>query len=243
MFELSSTASIVIVTGAGISASTGTPPFRSDDKFQHQCDYRGVATTERFVREPSEVYDFYNMCRREAGAIMPNPAHVALARLERKWQGDFLLATLNVDGLHETAGSKKLLNMNGSLNSALCTLCGSRSRWTGDMNASSVCPVCQETFLRPDIVWSGEEMNCLDEVFAAVKRADLFIAIGASREVYPVGGLSVCAKALGVKVIEINLDVTGLGLDAFETTIRGDVLETVPEFVDQLLGDSYWRTL
>ena len=102
--------SIVILTGAGISAASGLDTFRDKGGIWTQYDYREVATPQGFARNPDKVHAFYNMRRRQALAVKPNAAHLALARLEREWHGDFLLVTQNVDGLHEAAGSRKLLH-------------------------------------------------------------------------------------------------------------------------------------
>src|SRR5690606_24349649 len=91
-----------------------------------KVDYRDVATPEGFARDPDRVHEFYNMRRQRMKDVQPNAAHFALARLEREFQGEFLLVTQNIDDLHEKAGSQKLLHMHGEHTKALCANCGSR---------------------------------------------------------------------------------------------------------------------
>ena len=106
---------IVILTGAGISAESGLRTFRAADGLWENHRVQDVATPEAFHRNPDLVYRFYNERRRSLATVQPNAAHRALARLEREWEGDFLLITQNVDDLHDRAGSKQLLHMHGEL--------------------------------------------------------------------------------------------------------------------------------
>jgi len=237
MNSYSSIDSIVILTGAGISAASGLDTFRDKGGIWAQYDYREVATPQGFSRNPGKVHAFYNMRRRQALSVQPNAAHVALAWLEREWRGDFLLVTQNVDGLHEAAGSQRLLHMHGQLNSALCRACGERTNWTADMDVSSACPVCGEVGrVRPDIVWFGEMPYHLDEIEDALAGADLFVSIGTSGTVYPAAGFAVEARRRGAMAVELNLEPTSPGTDLFSDSIEGPAEETVPLFVERLLA-------
>jgi len=229
--------SIVILTGAGISAASGLDTFRDKGGIWAQYDYREVATPQGFARNPDKVHAFYNMRRRQALTVKPNAAHLALARLEREWHGDFLLVTQNVDGLHEAAGSQKLLHMHGELNSALCQSCGKRMGWADDMEASSSCPACQEVgSLRPDIVWFGEMPYHMDKIGEALSGADLFVSIGTSGMVYPAAGFALQARAGGAFTVELNLEPSSPDTDLFMDCIEGRAEETVPLWVDRLLS-------
>ncbi len=121
--------SIVILTGAGISAESGIDTFRSAGGLWEQHRVEDVATPEGFARNPDLVLNFYDMRRAALAGVEPNPAHRALARLEREFTGDLLLVTQNVDDLHERGGSARVLHMHGELKSALCTSCETRSPW------------------------------------------------------------------------------------------------------------------
>lgn len=231
--NISPKASIVILTGAGISAESGLATFRDNDGLWADHAVDDVATPEGFVRNPDLVCNFYNMRRREAAAAEPNPAHRALAELERAWPGRFTLVTQNVDDLHERAGSKRVIHMHGALNSALCYECGSRQEWHGDLDFGTVCSTCSRPSLRPDIVWFGEMPYHMEEIGRALAKADLFVSIGTSGTVYPAAGFVMEAANNGADTVEINLEATGNRL--FNTCREGKAATTVPAFVRELL--------
>jgi NAD-dependent deacetylase len=149
-------ASIVILTGAGLSAESGVSTFRDPNGIWAKYDYRDVATPEGFARDPGTVHAFYNMRRRAHQDVKPNAAHLALARLEAAHPG-VTIVTQNVDALHEAACSTSLIHMHGEILKALCATCGARQPWHGDMDATMSCPACDGAgHLRPDVVWFGE---------------------------------------------------------------------------------------
>ena len=118
---LSADASIVILTGAGISKESGLDTFRDADGIWSTVNLQDVATPEGYLRNPVIVHDFYNARRRSLidSNVAPNRAHIALAKLEQEWQGDIVLITQNIDDLHERAGTSKLLHMHGEMQSTL----------------------------------------------------------------------------------------------------------------------------
>ncbi|MEK9970814.1 MAG: Sir2 family NAD-dependent protein deacetylase, partial [Ferrovibrio sp.] len=134
--------SIVVLTGAGISAESGLGTFRDKDGLWTKYDLNEVATPEGFARNPVLVHDFYNARRKNLVDAEPNAAHVALADLERGFEGDFLLVTQNVDDLHERAGSNKLLHMHGELLKIRCDGCGDVREWRADLDLATACPAC-----------------------------------------------------------------------------------------------------
>lgn len=230
--------SIVILTGAGISVESGLETFRDRNGLWSKVDHREVATPEGFAHNPVKVHDFYNKRRRQLRDTLPNAAHHALARLEGAWRGDFLLVTQNVDDLHESAGSRKLVHMHGELNSALCGACGMRSLWKTDMSTYSSCPQCETVGqMRPDIVWFSEMPYQMDRIYRALAKADLFVAIGTSGNVYPAAQFVEEASANGARTVEINLDVSD-NTQMFNEVIRGPATKMVPDFVDRLLADA-----
>jgi len=199
--------SIVILTGAGISAESGIDTFRDKGGIWSKIDYRDVATPEGFARNPRKVLDFYNKRRRRMAGIKPNAAHSALARLEQEFPGTFLLVTQNIDDLHEAAGSRLLVHMHGELNKALCEACEQRSGWTGDMSVDSRCPACSTVGrLRPDVVWFGEMPYHMGRIHAALSACDLFVSIGTSGSVYPAAGFVEEALLNGAHTVELNLE-------------------------------------
>ena len=117
---------IVILTGAGISAESGLQTFRAADGLWEGHRVEDVATPEAFVRDPALVHQFYDARRARLGEVVPNAAHLALARLDSEGRGELLIVTQNVDDLHERAGAKRLLHMHGELNRGWCLACDQR---------------------------------------------------------------------------------------------------------------------
>ncbi|SMH41346.1 NAD-dependent deacylase [Mesorhizobium australicum] len=230
--------SIVILTGAGISVESGLDTFRDKNGIWAKVDHRELATPEGFAHNPVKVHDFYNKRRRQLRDTRPNEAHHALARLEGAWRDNFLLVTQNVDDLHESAGSRRLIHMHGELNSALCEACGMRGPWKTDMSTYSQCPHCSIIGrMRPDIVWFGEMPYQMERIYRALGKADLFVAIGTSGNVYPAAQFVEEASAAGARTVEINLD-TSDNTQLFDEVIRGPASTTVPAFVDRLLAQA-----
>ncbi|WP_243295410.1 Sir2 family NAD+-dependent deacetylase [Geothrix mesophila] len=230
---LSRDASIVILTGAGISAESGLRTFRDANGLWENHRVEDVATPEAFQRNPALVHRFYNARRRSLPGVRPNAAHAALARLECEWPGEVLLVTQNVDDLHDRAGSRNLLHMHGELLKGRCLACRAVLDWPGDMDADSRCPVCRRGGMRPHIVWFGEVPLEMDRIFDALERCDLFAAIGTSGHVYPAAGF-VAAVGPGARTVELNLEPSRV-VDAFREHRVGRATDLVPAFVEELL--------
>lgn len=227
--------SIVILTGAGISAESGIDTFRAAGGLWEQHRIEDVATPEGFARDPDLVLGFYDMRRAALEAVGPNPAHHALARLEREFAGELLLVTQNVDDLHERGGSRNVLHMHGELKSALCTACGMRSPWLATMMDRPPCPVCQTRTLRPDVVWFGEMPYRMERIYAALETCDLFVSIGTSGAVYPAAGFVAEARGAGARCLELNLEPSE-GSRLFHETRLGPAGALVPRWVDEVLS-------
>jgi NAD-dependent deacetylase len=226
--------SIVILTGAGISAESGLPTFRDNGGLWEQHRVEDVATPEAFHRNPALVQRFYNERRRRLGEVSPNAAHRALVDLENRWSGPFLLVTQNVDDLHARAGSRSLVPMHGELLKARCLACGAAAVWADDIMPESRCPKCDRAGqLRPHIVWFGEMPLDMERIFEALAGCDLFIAIGTSGTVYPAAGF-VDFVPPGARTIEINLEIAG-AVSPFKERRLGTATERVPELVAELL--------
>lgn len=226
---------IVILTGAGISAESGLETFRSEDGLWAQHRIEDVCTPQALRRDPALVHRFYDLRRAALDGVEPNAAHLALARLEREWPGEFLLITQNVDDLHERAGSRRVLHMHGALNSALCAACGHRTEWQGSLPPGSACPSCAAPALRPDIVFFGEMPYRMDEIEAAFDRFILFVSIGTSGAVYPAAGFVRMASAAGARTLELNLEPSA-GSGWFDECRHGPATRLVPAWVDELLS-------
>ena len=167
--------------------------------------------------------------------MVPNAAHVALARLDAEWPGELLIVTQNVDDLHERAGAHRLLHMHGELNSALCAACGVREPWTGDLPPGFACPNCDMLALRPDIVFFGEMPYQMERIEAALAQADLFVSIGTSGAVYPAAGFVQTARYHGAETLELNLERSA-GSGWFAESRPGPASELVPDWVAEVLS-------
>ncbi|WP_120718165.1 NAD-dependent deacylase [Tsuneonella amylolytica] len=226
---------IVILTGAGISAESGIDTFRGGGGLWEQHRVEDVATPEAFARDPELVLRFYDMRRAAIQEKQPNPAHFALAKLDREWPGDLLIVTQNVDDLHERAGGRRVLHMHGEHLNAWCTACDERSRWTGPLIDRPACPGCGEAALRPDVVWFGEMPYRMEEIYAAMRDAHLFVSIGTSGAVYPAAGFVRDARSLRARTLELNLERSH-GSGWFDETRLGPASELVPAWVEEMLA-------
>ena len=223
--------SIVVLTGAGISAESGLATFRDPNGLWQRVRIEDVATPEAFDRDPAHVHAFYNARRAQLADVQPNAAHLALARLEREWPGAFLLVTQNVDDLHDRAGSQPL-HMHGELRRVRCGACGARHGWAADLSTSTPCPACAAPRLRPDIVWFGEMPMGMDRIGAALDGCGLFVSIGTSGSVYPAAGF--VEEAAQAHKVELNLEPSA-GSAVFDEAHHGAATQVVPAFVDRLL--------
>jgi NAD-dependent deacetylase len=225
---------VVVLTGAGISAESGVPTFRDADGLWEGHRVEDVATPEAYEMQPSMVHQFYDARRTALDAVEPNPAHVALARLEDALGDDLLVVTQNIDDLHERGGSTRVLHMHGELRSALCRGCRQRVPWVGDLGDFPPCPRCGVSELRPDVVWFGEIPYEMDRIFGALDAADLFVSIGTSGAVYPAAGFVQYAASRGARTLELNL-LPSEGTHFFDEARHGPASLLVPAWVDSLV--------
>jgi NAD-dependent deacetylase len=230
--------SIVVLTGAGISRESGLATFRDPDGIWAKVRIEDVATPEAFARDPVRVHAFYNA--RRAGLrepkVAPNAAHLALAELERRWPGEMLLVTQNVDDLHDRAGSRDLVHMHGELLKARCLRCATVVPWVEDLSTDTSCPHCGRAGrMRPHVVWFGEEPLWTDRIYAALEGCGLFVSIGTSGNVYPAA--SFVGEVRGhARTVELNLEASE-GASLFNETRRGSATRLVPAFVKELLHE------
>jgi len=233
MLRLDPSASIVVLSGAGISAESGVRTFRAADGLWEEHRIEDVATPEAFQRDPLLVQRFYNERRRQLKQVQPNAAHQALARLQRIWPGEVLLVTQNVDDLHDRAGSDDLIHMHGELRKVRCLSCCHVSVWEDDVLQDSCCPGCGRAGrLRPHIVWFGELPFELERIGQALSRCGLFVAVGTSGHVYPAAGF-VGQVGPEAHTLELNLEPSQVS-SAFREQRQGRATELVPALVDEL---------
>ncbi len=228
---------VAALTGAGISAESGIATFRGSGGLWENHPVEEVATPGGFARDPLLVWRFYDARRRQAASCSPNAGHRALARLEGALGGRFTLATQNVDGLHLLAGSRRVLELHGSLWRVRCTRCG----YAGEERTvplPTLSPRCAcGALLRPDIVWFGEALPT--EVFEAAAEAaescDLFLVVGTSGVVEPAASLARLAARSGAKVWEVNPEATPL-TPFCDRSVRSGAGAVLDELVDEILA-------
>ena len=233
---LSVARSIVVLTGAGISAQSGIPTFR-DAMAGLWSNFRpeDLATPEAFARDPRTVWDWYAWRRGRVSEANPNAGHVALAAMETAALARgarFLLVTQNVDGLHAAAGSRAIVELHGNIRRVKCFARGHPAeRWAED----PVPPLCERcgSPLRPDVVWFGEMLpaGALDEAVEATRNCDVFLSVGTSGLVEPAASLPFSALGRGAMVVEVNPDRTPLSphADAVLAGLAGAVLPRLAE--------------
>lgn len=228
--------SIVVLTGAGISAESGLKTFRADGGLWENHRVEDVCTPEAFAQNPQLVHRFYNARRSQLlSEAHPNPAHLALAEFEQRFEGQFTLVTQNVDNLHERAGSRNILHMHGELLKIRCTDCQGVLPWLEGTQTDSTCPSCSAVgTLRPHIVWFGEVPMFMPKIESALSQCDLFIAIGTSGNVYPAAGFVATASAFGAHTVEVNLEPSN-GQSHFAEHHYGLASETTQRYFAQLV--------
>jgi NAD-dependent deacetylase len=231
---------IFVLTGAGVSAESGLGTFRDKrgEGIWAKFDPMKLATPEAFARNPSEVLAFYDLRRRNLLNAKPNTAHFALARLEgalAERGGHLTLVTQNIDDLHERAGSASVIHMHGELLKARCGRCEAIRPWLDDLTVAEVCSTCGRAgTMRPHVVWFGEMPLALDSIDPALRKADLFVAVGTSGAVYPAAGFVAEARAYGLRTCEINLEAAD-NAHLFDEQRLGPASETVPKWVEELV--------
>ncbi|MGQ0809758.1 MAG: SIR2 family NAD-dependent protein deacylase [Nitrospiraceae bacterium] len=223
--------SVTVLTGAGISADSGVPTFRGKEGLWRNFRAEELATPAAFANNPRLVWEWYNWRRELIATKQPNPAHYALVEMERRYER-FWLVTQNVDGLHVTAGSRKLSEIHGNIWTVRCTQCGTLEA-NRDLPIAILpsCAICRSV-LRPHIVWFGESLAVEDlrNSDAALRTCDVLLIIGTSGIVYPAAGFAAVAKEAGAYVVEINLDSTPASSIA-DVIVLGRASEIVPRLL------------
>jgi NAD-dependent deacetylase len=226
---------IVVLSGAGISAESGLTTFRGDGSLWEGHRVEDVATPEAWVRDPSLVLEFYNQRRRQVRAARPNAAHKALVELEQVY--DVHVITQNVDDLHERAGSSQVLHLHGEILLARSTRDSNFTKYLGDADITlgDTCPLGSQ--LRPHVVWFGEDVPALEDAAGIVSRADVFLCVGTSLQVYPANSL-IFATPRRARRIVINPEVPDLVPQDVCKCIAKPASEGVPELVSSLLSEA-----
>jgi NAD-dependent deacetylase len=200
---------VVFFTGAGMSQESGVPTYRGHGGIWHAYAYEDYACEAAFRRDPVRVWDFHDLRRQTVAACVPHAGHEAIAAYAARHPSTRIV-TQNIDGLHQRAGCRDVIELHGSLWGVRCRTCGVRSI---DLSApiANRRHTCRQ-YLRPDIVWFGDALPV--DVFAAAReameRASLVVAIGTSAVVYPAATLPEIARAHGATLVEVNPEDTPL---------------------------------
>jgi NAD-dependent deacetylase len=222
---------VAVLTGAGVSAESGVPTFRGEGGLWRNFRPEQLATPEAFRRDPALVWEWYDWRRGLIDSCAPNAAHATLAEMEAALP-DLTLITQNVDGLHQAAGSRNVLELHGDIWRMRCTGCGrvSEDRRVPLPEIPPRCPECG-ALLRPDVVWFGESLplEVLDAAWAAAARCRLMLVVGTSAVVQPAASLPIVALRNGARLVEVNPAETPLSAHAHET-LRGPAAEVLPEW-------------
>jgi NAD-dependent deacetylase len=223
---------VAVLTGAGVSAESGVPTFRGPDGLWRGFRAEELATPEAFAADPKRVWEWYDWRRGLIAACRPNPAHEALAALERRAGGGLTLVTQNVDGLHARAGSGDPVELHGNIWRVRCTACG---RLAEDRRVPiPILPRCGACggLLRPHIVWFGESLEAavLERAVGAFESAEAALIVGTSGVVHPAASLAGLAKRAGAFVVEVNPEPTPYG-GRVDVTLEGKAGEVLPRLV------------
>jgi NAD-dependent deacetylase len=237
--QLTAARAITVLTGAGISADSGIPTFRGEDGLWRNFRAEDLATPDAFARDPRLVWEWYDWRRALIASKTPNAGHHALAEIEKRCEG-FTLLTQNVDGFHELAGSRNLVELHGNIWKVRCTRCGKVSF---NRNVPiQILPSCQsisgpgsgpcQGLLRPHIVWFGEALagEDLEKSMTALQSCDLMLVIGTSGVVWPAASFAEMAKSCGAIVVEINLNPSAQS-SFVDNVLQGRASEILPRLL------------
>lgn len=228
---------VTVLTGAGVSAESGVPTFRdAQTGLWAQYDPQELATPQAFRRNPKLVWEWYEWRRELIGAAEPNPAHHALAEMERRVP-TFTLITQNIDNLHAEAGSRNLIELHGNIRRNKCfeedrIVTG----WEPAAEPPPRCPHCGGP-IRPDVVWFGEALppDALRAALAATRACDVFLSVGTSALVHPAAALPLEAAESGARTVEVNPDETPVSV-WMDHRLSGPAGELLPALVAAAWG-------
>ncbi|RME43137.1 MAG: NAD-dependent protein deacylase [Chloroflexi bacterium] len=239
---LSQAQRLVVLTGAGISTPSGIPDFRSElTGLWTMVDPLEVASLWGFLADPARFYEWMRPLALKIARAQPNPAHYALAELERRGRMQALV-TQNIDALHQKSGSRRVIELHGHLRTVRCLRCGHQSesepylRAFLDEGTMPICPQC-ENVMKPDVVLFGEPLPEREIVRAQEEalHSDVMLVVGSSLEVMPAADLPALAVRSGSRLIIVNLSMTPYDYLA-DVVIHGDVAEVLPALVEAVVA-------
>ena len=236
--RISSTDRLFVLTGAGVSAESGLPTFRGAGGIWRGYPATQIATPEAFHADPLMVWQFYSMRRRKHLEVKPNPAHFALAELERQLGDRFFLCTQNVDSLHEQAGSQRVLHMHGRLMMTRCSreLCSSQPFEDSDAHEAEL-PKCEScgALLRPHVCWFGEVPYEMDLIFTELDRSTVLMTVGSSGVVEPAASFVRLARRNRARTIYVGPEEPA-NQSYFDEVVLARAGEALPEMVKEMVA-------
>jgi NAD-dependent deacetylase len=236
----------VVLTGAGVSTESGVPDFRSPTGLWATFDPLEYGSIDAFRRDPRKVWTFYKPRMAMLTEAKPNPAHLALAELERLGFVDALV-TQNIDCLHERAGSAEVVEVHGSIRTSSCPGCEERYGLERVLELlahedAPACPACGE-ILKPDVVFFGELLPLveIERAFELARHAGLLLVVGSALEVHPVAGLPLETLGAGGELAIVNLGPTPFDAQA-SVRLDASAGEVLPSVAQQLRGEQPQET-
>ncbi len=242
---------VTVLTGAGISVESGVPDFRSPRGVWAKFPIDEYGTIQAFHENPVKAWKLYRAIWKDIEGKEPNPAHLALSRLEE--HGHLAgVVTQNIDNLHHKAGTRNVIEIHGDSRNLQCVYCG----WVGLADVKKImetedvprCPNCNK-YVKPNVVFFGEDVRGIQEIEELLQGSDLMLVIGTSANVFPANTLPLRIKNAGGKVIEFNLKPSalsegaiGLGFWSLERSapdllVLGPAGKTLPAFVDLVIKE------
>ena len=220
---------VVFVTGAGISQESGIPTFRGKEGLWRNHDPMKLATIDAFYDNPKLVWEWYNERRKNVFQAQANQGHRAIAELEKYTQ--VVVLTQNIDGLHQKAGSSRVLELHGSIVKIKCSVCDFKDEiWT---EISKNPPLCKcGNILRPDVVWFGESLpqNVWQKAMVLASKCDLMVVVGTSLVVSPANTLPIYAQQNNAIMIEVNSKNTEMSSE-MDLVIKDSSTVALPKLV------------
>lgn len=225
--------SVVALTGAGISVDSGIPDFRGAQGLWEKYDPMEYATIEAFTADPAKVWGMLKEMESLVMGALPNPAHQALADLEAMGRLE-MVVTQNIDGLHQAAGSRMVVEFHGSGRRLVCLSCA-RQISRGELVTDELPPRCAcGGLIKPDVVFFGEPIPQRPGLVAMAgsQSCQAMLVVGTSATVAPASQLPLMAKQAGATVIEINLEPTPLTGEIADYSLQGSASQIMPRLVE-----------
>lgn len=223
------TPNVMILSGAGLSAPSGLKTFRDNNGLWEEYDVMEVCSASGFAKNPQKVLDFYDLRRKELKNVKPNYAHETLAKIKAKYPKNCFMLTQNVDDLLERSLCKEVIHLHGFLPELRCLDCGEIFAIGYESQKDKICPKCQSSHLRHNIVMFEEQAPAYQTLYTLLNQTDLFVSIGTSGQVLPVGHYAqMCQKSI------LNIFERDSSLEAFFDKVY---CENIISAIDKIAQD------